>query len=123
MTDRTDELPGGKWAQPNGPSELDCPWCTRNCFPFHDADDADCTCVKWCGTPDCTCEAPDPDTAALIVAFDAVQTERDRLAARVAVLEAMLCSCGCLPNQGGDGCGAPGCDCIGECPNDNAEGV
>jgi hypothetical protein len=70
-----DQLAGGKWAQLNGPSELTCPWCTRNHFPPSDADDADCTCCKWCGGSDCTAEAPDPDTAALIGAYEAVQVE------------------------------------------------
>lgn len=79
MTTPTSEPIGGKWAQPNGPSELDCPWCTRNCFPPNDADDADCTCQQWCGTPDCTQEGPDPDTAALAGAYEAAEAELDEL--------------------------------------------
>ena len=73
----TDQIVYGKWGRPNGTDEMNCPWCTRNHFPPTEADDADCTCVQWCGGSDCTSEAPDPDTAELIGVFEAVREERD----------------------------------------------
>lgn len=68
----------GKWDKPNGPAETNCPWCTREHFPpTQEVTDADCTCIQWCGSPDCTQEVPDPDTAALIGVYEAVSDERD----------------------------------------------
>ncbi|ACU71816.1 hypothetical protein Caci_2907 [Catenulispora acidiphila DSM 44928] len=81
-----------KWGNPNGPAEMNCPWCTRGHFPPTEADDADCTCVQWCGSPDCTAETPDPDTAALIGAFEAVSAERDDARAVALMLKKILAS-------------------------------
>lgn len=75
----TTQITYGKWDKPNGPAETDCPWCTREHFPpTQGVDDADCTCIQWCGGgADCTQEAPDPNTAALMGVYEAVSDERD----------------------------------------------
>lgn len=86
----TDQIVYGKWGRPNGPNEMNCPWCTRNHFPPTEADDADCTCVQWCGGSNCTQEAPAPDTAALIGAYEAAEAERDDARAVALMLKKIL---------------------------------
>lgn len=86
----TDQTAYGKWGRPNGPTEMNCPWCTHNHFPPTEANGAECTCTQWCGGLDCTNEAPDPDTAGLIGVFEAVREQRDDARAVALTLKDLL---------------------------------